>query len=108
MNNQKGIAVVIIVITFAIIIGIGVLVYSYFINKKPAPSSSPSQTEKISKSDSNPLDTSSQTNPKDCLDADYTGCDNTADFMTWRDDGERNPTNANNAETDSSVPVYSK
>ena len=106
MNNQKGIAVVIIVITFAIIIGIGVLVYSYFINKKPAPS--PAQTEKISKSDSNPLDTSSQTNPKDCLDSDYTGCDNTADFTTWRDDGERNPINTNNAETDSSVPVYSK
>ena len=85
--NQKGIAPLLIVIPLAIILVFGAIAYGYFVaNKQESPQTTELPTYR---STSSPLP---QLGTPGCEDVDYTGCDTSADFMTWEDTGERNPT----------------
>ncbi len=82
--NQKGFTPLLIFITVAIIIGAGVVAYGYFIvNKSIKPET------KILKME-NPLkQQTSLVGTPECPELDYTGCDTSQDWMTWKDDGVR-------------------
>lgn len=84
-NNQRGFAPVIIFAALAALIGAGVLAYSYFIAGKTPFSS---QTE-IPVMENSSQQTTVKVGSPQCPELDYTGCDTSQDWMTWKDDGVR-------------------
>ncbi len=83
--NQKGFAPILILVALAIVIGAGALVYGYFIMGK---SKSPAKTEiPIMKNSSQQITVKVGT--PECPELDYTGCDTSQNWMTWKDDGVR-------------------
>lgn len=83
--TQKGFAPILIVIPLAIISVIGVIVFGYFTATKQTAE----QTAEIPTFQ--PSSPPVRLGTPGCEDVDYTGCDTSADFMTWTDTGERNP-----------------
>lgn len=83
--NQKAFAPILIIIGLALIVVTGAIVYGYFISKGASPKK---DVIPVSENRSSPLP---QLGTPGCEDVDYTGCDTSADFMTWKDTGERNP-----------------
>lgn len=85
--TQKGFSPVILLIAGAIIVSIAVVAYGFWtFQSKPAEVASevPTQTQAPATAIIHPAD-------PECPDTDYTGCDTSSQFMTWTDDGERNP-----------------
>jgi len=86
--NQKGFTPVLILVAIAAVIGVVAITYGYFIIKPASPASK--QSPQIT---SVPLTQKDPIQPKvgtpECPELDYTGCDNSGNFMTWTDDGVR-------------------
>ncbi len=96
-NSEKGITSLIIFISVAVIFVSGVIFYGFWAAQskpKEAASEVPVQNQNSSTAIIHPAD-------PECPDTDYTGCDTSSQFMTWTDDGERNP-------TESESTIYAK
>lgn len=86
--NQRGITPVLIVAALAVVFVIGAISYGVYIatNKASAPAK-----EEIPVSENASLQPTIQVGTPECPEVDYTGCDTSGEFMTWKDDGVRNP-----------------
>lgn len=98
---QKGISGILILIGFAVVLGIAALFLLFFSGAKNPLNQGVKQTVELPPQDLIPPP---NTKPG-CSDTDYTGCDNTAQWMTW--DGNI-PGENSEVRTDSTGTIYSK
>lgn len=81
---QRGITSLLILAGVAVVIGIIAVFFGFFITSKPA-SLNIKQTVNLPPAYliPSPAGSSNAKTDPNCPDTDYTGCDNTAQFMTW-------------------------
>lgn len=86
--TQTGFSPVIIIIAAALVIILAVIAYSYFfLSGNNSADQAQSQLQTVPLTQEDPLQ--QKVGTPECPEVDYTGCDNTGDFMTWEDDGLR-------------------
>ncbi len=87
-SRQRGFSLIVILIAVAVVLVIGAITYGYFIMTGSKIPDEQTQTQtSVTLTQQDPLQ--SQVGTPECPELDYTGCDNTGDFMTWTDDGVR-------------------
>lgn len=83
--NQKGFSLPILLIASAVMIVVIGIIYGYFImTGKTQPAQVSTQPTTVQLTEKDPIQPLVGT--PDCPELDYTGCDNTGDFMTWDGD----------------------
>jgi hypothetical protein len=91
--NQKGFAPLLIFIALAVIVGVGVVAYGFFIAKQQNPpagkSTQISEQSTIRTIPLPPVQPSIVVGTPECPELDYTGCDTSGNFMTWKDDSKK-------------------
>lgn len=87
MNNQspgqKGFAPLFILVMIAVVLVMGVVAYGLLVSSKAtqAPEKTAVKTVPLP-----PVQTSVAVGTPECPELDYTGCDTSGNFMTWKDD----------------------
>lgn len=86
--NQKAFSPIIILISVSVVVVLLGIIYGYFIlTGKTQPAQIATQPTSVPLTQQDPIQ--QKVGTPECPELDYTGCDNTGDFMTWTDDGTR-------------------